>query len=242
MARILIVDDSLIMRRNLTMILKEAGHTIVGEASNGQQAYLQYRRQKPDIVTMDITMPNVDGIDALKHIMEEDPSARVIMISALDQKAKVYTALRNGAKHYIIKPLTAEKITSVIDSVLAQQTDEKAVIQKEEKAVQAFDIKNEEGTFTVRVNRDLDYQDVLVLMSAIQGFLYLDNVSLIFEFDRYGVGDEEALSKFDAILNKIRSVEGEFKIKAKNPEFMNRLTVKDTSLEKSFDAGEFVLE
>lgn len=242
MANILIVDDSLIMRRNLSSILKEAGHTIVGEASNGQQAYLLYRRFRPDIVTMDITMPNVDGIDALKHIVTEDPSAKVVMISALDQKSKVYTALRNGAKHYIIKPLTAEKIISVIDSVLEQESDELARIETETSVEEPFKIDSQPEGYVVKIKRNLSYQDTIVMMGAINGFLYLSNVHIIFDFDRFEVSGEEGLTKFDAILNKIRSADGTFIIRAKKPEFTNRLTHKDNALGKVFDAGEFVLE
>lgn len=241
MARVLIVDDSIIMRRNLTAILKEVGHTIVSEAGNGQQAYLQYRIHKPDIVTMDITMPNMDGIDALKQILEEDPKAKVIMISALDQKSKVYTALRIGAKHYIIKPLTAEKITSVIDSVLEEEIKEVEVVN-EVSDESAFDIKNDEGEFIVTCNRNLNYSDVIVLMGAIQGFLYLDNPTITFDFGPFEALGEEGLTKLEAILNKIRSVDGSFKIKAKNPTFVSRLLNKDTNLKKSFETGEFLLE
>lgn len=242
MARILIVDDSIIMRRNLTSILKEVGHTIVGEAGNGTQAYLQYRMHKPDIVTMDITMPNMDGLDALKQILEDDPAAKVIMISALDQKSKVYTALRSGAMHYIIKPLTAEKITSVIDSVLIKEPKKEQTIQNQEPDAAAFDIENIEGEFVVTVNRDLYVQDVLVLMGAIQGFLYLDDPSICFKFDKYDAVDEESLTKFDAIINKIRSSNGYFEIHAKNPSFITRLSNKDARLKKSFMANEFILK
>lgn len=242
MARILIVDDSIIMRRNLTAILKEVGHTIVSEAANGRQAYLQYRIHKPDIVTMDITMPNMDGIDALKQILEDDPTARVIMISALDQKSKVYTALRNGAKHYIIKPLTAEKITSVIDSVLLKETDTRSMIKKQETEKQAFDIMNDEGEFVININRNLTISDALVLVGAVNGFLYLDDPKLVFNFDKFDVEGEEGLTKFEAILNKIRSVNGHFRILAKNPNFIKRLTNKDQHLKKSFESNEFILE
>lgn len=240
MATVLIVDDSLIMRRNLSTILKEAGHTVVGEAVNGQQAYLLYRRLRPDLVTMDITMPNVDGIDALKKILESHPEAKVIMISALDQKAKIYTAIRNGAKHYIIKPLTAEKIVSVIDKVL--ESPEKEVIIKEQADQPPFEINNEAGSFEVNISRDLEFKDVIVLDHAIQGFLYIKDVQINFDFDIYELAGEEALTKFEAMLNKIRMANGKFKIIVKKPDFSVRLMLKDGELKKAFDAGEYVLE
>ncbi len=118
MARILVVDDSSIMRRNLSAILKKAGHTIIAEAANGELGYKEYEKHKPDLVTMDITMPVMDGIAAVKKIIQIDPEASIIMISALDQKFMVLSAIQCGAKHYIIKPFTPEKVIHVVDEVL----------------------------------------------------------------------------------------------------------------------------
>ncbi|MGE5676536.1 MAG: response regulator [Pseudomonadota bacterium] len=118
MAKVLVVDDSSIMRRNLSAILENAGHTIVGEAANGETGVMEYKLRRPDLVTMDITMPLLDGINAVKQIIEFDPDAQVIMISSLDQKRMVLTALKNGARHYIIKPFTPEKVLDVITEVL----------------------------------------------------------------------------------------------------------------------------
>ncbi|HEX3010900.1 MAG TPA: response regulator [Syntrophomonadaceae bacterium] len=118
MANILIADDSTITRRGLSLILTEAGHTIAGQATTGKQAYLLYQQLKPDLVTMDITMPGMDGVEALRTILKMDPSAKIIMISALDQRKMVLEALENGASHYIIKPFKEEKVLEIIDAVL----------------------------------------------------------------------------------------------------------------------------
>lgn len=118
MAKILIVDDSSIARRNLATILADAGHTIVAEALNGEIAYIEYERYLPDLVTMDITMPTLDGIGAVKKIMNSFPDANIIMVSALDQKNMILLAIQSGAKHYIIKPFTGDKILKVVNEVL----------------------------------------------------------------------------------------------------------------------------
>jgi two-component system chemotaxis response regulator CheY len=118
LARILIVDDSAIMRRNLSAILIDKGHEIVGEATNGMHAFNEYEACRPDLITMDVTMPIVDGIQAVKNIMFRFPEAKIIMISTLNQKDHVFTALKHGAKHYIIKPFTPEKVIEVVDIVL----------------------------------------------------------------------------------------------------------------------------
>lgn len=118
MANILIVDDSTVMRRGLDLILTRVGHKIVGQATNGDQAYKLYCQLRPDLVTMDITMPGMDGIEALQKILKTDPAAKIIMISALDQKRMVLEAIEAGAKHYLVKPFTPEKVLATVREVL----------------------------------------------------------------------------------------------------------------------------
>ncbi|RNC29386.1 MAG: Chemotaxis protein CheY [Candidatus Dichloromethanomonas elyunquensis] len=118
MAKILIVDDSLIVRMNLRKILTESGHEVVAEASNGEEACQKYAETKPELVTLDITMPKMDGIEALSTICQEDKKANVIMISALGQEAKILEALDKGAKQYIIKPFKNHEVLEKIDTVL----------------------------------------------------------------------------------------------------------------------------
>lgn len=139
LARVLVVDDSSIMRRNLSAILTRAGHTIVAEAANGELGVKEYEKHKPDLVTMDITMPVLDGIGAVKKIIALDSDALIIMISALDQKFMVLTAIQNGARHYIIKPFSAEKVIDVVNEVLKSQ---KSKPVKDQEAVP----KNQPGS------------------------------------------------------------------------------------------------
>ncbi|MBN1971857.1 MAG: response regulator [Candidatus Delongbacteria bacterium] len=118
MAKILVVDDSLVMKRKLKMVLAKAGHRVVAFASNGIFALKEYEKHQPDIVTMDITMPSMNGIDAVKRILSSYPKARIIMVSALNQQNLIFSAIEAGAKHYIVKPIREEKILEVIDQVL----------------------------------------------------------------------------------------------------------------------------
>ena len=119
MARILVVDDAAFMRMLLKKILTQAGHQIVGEASNGREAVEKYKQLKPDLVTMDIVMPEMDGITAVKEIMKIDPNAKIIMITAVGQEAKVMEALKSGAKGYIVKPFQAPKVIEEVNRVLS---------------------------------------------------------------------------------------------------------------------------
>lgn len=120
MAKIMIVDDSDIMRISIRNILSNAGHEIVTEAKTGNQAILAYKIYRPDIVTMDINMPGINGIIVLREILNEFPNAKIIMITALDQRLTVYEALKNGAVNYILKPIEADKVLTVVKDVLNQ--------------------------------------------------------------------------------------------------------------------------
>jgi two-component system chemotaxis response regulator CheY len=118
MARVLITDDAAFMRMMIRNILSQNGHDVVGEASNGAEAIEQYGALKPDVCTMDITMPEKDGIAALKDILAADPAARVVMCSALGQEAKVIESIRSGAKDFIVKPFQQDRVLSAIEKAL----------------------------------------------------------------------------------------------------------------------------
>jgi two-component system chemotaxis response regulator CheY len=118
MANILIVDDSRPSRRMLRGVLETAGHVVVGEAADGAEGVDQYLALKPDLVTMDVTMPTMDGLEALEKIMEADSSAKVIMLSALGQSKKISKAVRLGATEYIVKPYEADQLIAAIQKVL----------------------------------------------------------------------------------------------------------------------------
>ncbi|MCH5252856.1 MAG: response regulator [Lachnospiraceae bacterium] len=117
MAKVLIVDDSRTSRRMLKNILTENGHEVVGEAENGQIGYEKYIELSPDIVTLDITMPVLDGLDALEKIMDFDSEAAVIMVTAAGQKEKMVEAIRRGAMEFIQKPFEPEQILSIISNM-----------------------------------------------------------------------------------------------------------------------------
>lgn len=118
--RVLIVDDAIFMRKSLSLILKKTGFEIVGEADNGINGVLKYAELKPDLVTMDITMPFMDGITALKEIKKIDTNAKVIMVSAMGQEAYVREAIVAGAKSFIVKPFKENHVIKVLESISSQ--------------------------------------------------------------------------------------------------------------------------
>lgn len=118
MASVLIVDDAAFMRTMMKEILTKNGYEIVGEAENGNEAVEKYKQLSPDVVTMDITMPDKDGIQALKEIKEANKDAKVIMCSAMGQKTMVIEAIQFGAKDFIIKPFQEERVIESIRKVV----------------------------------------------------------------------------------------------------------------------------
>lgn len=117
MARVLVVDDAKFMRVTLKNLLEEAGHEVIGEAANGVEAVEKYQELSPDVVTMDITMPEMDGIEAIKRILGEDPQAKIIVVSAMGQKAMVVEAIQAGAKDFVVKPIKADKMKDAIQKL-----------------------------------------------------------------------------------------------------------------------------
>lgn len=120
---VLIVDDALFMRSMIRDILLGTGRfQIVGEASNGREAVQKYEELKPEVVTMDIVMPELDGIEATREILRKDPAATIIMCSALGQEALVIESMNAGAMDFIVKPFTPEKVLRAVDALAGRAT------------------------------------------------------------------------------------------------------------------------
>jgi two-component system, chemotaxis family, chemotaxis protein CheY len=118
LATVLITDDSMIMRMQLRKIVTELGHEVIGEAENGLVAIQKYKILKPQLVTMDITMPELGGIEAVKEIMKFDPNAKVLMCSAMGQQFLILDAIQAGAKDFIVKPFDATRVKQSLLSLL----------------------------------------------------------------------------------------------------------------------------
>jgi two-component system chemotaxis response regulator CheY len=119
MARVLVVDDAAFMRKVVSDALSKGGHEVIGEASNGVEAIARYQELQPELMTLDITMPEMDGLAALKEIMAMDPRARIIMCSALGQESKVLEAIKSGAKDFVVKPFKVERVLDAVGKAMA---------------------------------------------------------------------------------------------------------------------------
>lgn len=121
MATVLIVDDSRTSRKILRGCLEEEGHTIIGEAVNGEEGVILYKEKRPDLVTMDITMPKMDGIEALRLIRKENENAKVVMITAAGQQEKIKSAIKYGAADFFAKPFEPEAVKEIISRLLKEE-------------------------------------------------------------------------------------------------------------------------
>lgn len=120
MAKILLVDDAAFMRMMVKNTLNENGYSDTVEASDGAEAVAKYAEIHPDLVIMDITMPNMDGLQALREIRKSDPNASVVMCSAMGQEAMVIEAIKSGAKDFIVKPFKPDRIIKTVSSIVGQ--------------------------------------------------------------------------------------------------------------------------
>ena len=120
MAKIMMVDDAAFMRKVIKDALSKAGYTDLHEAVDGADAFEKYKELKPDLVLMDITMPNMDGLEALKAIRAADANANVVMCSAMGQETMVIDAIRSGAKDFIVKPFKPERVLKTVTSIVGE--------------------------------------------------------------------------------------------------------------------------
>lgn len=117
--RVLIVDDAAFMRMMIKDILHKNGYEVVGEAENGRRAVELYQELRPDVVTMDITMPEMDGIAAVKEIKALDPGARIVMCSAMGQQMMVMEAIQSGARDFVVKPFQQDRVLQALEKALS---------------------------------------------------------------------------------------------------------------------------
>ena len=131
---VLVVDDVPAVRKTISDILTTAGYKVVGEAGDGAQALEVFTKTKPSVVTLDIVMPNVSGMDALKKIMKQDRDAKVIILSAMGQEHLVQEAIHLGAKDYMLKPFVAQELIRAIERVMSDSSDLSARMDSKAKS------------------------------------------------------------------------------------------------------------
>lgn len=248
MARILIVDDSSIARRNLSNILTDAGHTVVAEAPNGELAFKEYERHQPDIVTMDISMPMLDGIGAVKKIIKKYPDANIVMISALDQKHMVLSAIQCGAKHYIIKPFTAAKVLSVIDEVLLlsekafsdassaaskpceNMDNANSAMEDVDSDVLPFKVENKAGELLITLRKNIPADSFNSLDMIVQGFLFINPLKIHLDLQDADHIEDNVINRIVDLAKLAESYGAPFKLSAAKAEILEYIKSKNNYL------------
>lgn len=217
MSRILVVDDSAIARRNLRTILTKAGHTIVSEAENGMQGYREYAMHQPDLVTMDITMPVMDGVAAVQKIVGDYPDAKIIVISAIDQKPMVMKAVAAGAKHYILKPFQPEKVIAAVNLALGNTPGKvQAAVGFPSRADSAvpvedtepFRIENRNGAFVVMISQYFVSDHMPVLVSKTNPLLEAKPLRMIFDFGNIELRDSALVPRLAQLITSVKDAGG----------------------------------
>lgn len=239
MAKILIVDDSAVARKSLREIITSLGHIVVGEAGNGAQAFVEYTRYKPDLVTMDLTMQGMNGAEATSKIIATFPNARIVVISAIEERRVVLDALERGARHFIIKPITTEKVSTVIKNVLHQEFDLKKHLQLVQK------LKGTDGLLqtvsTYQPAYEIRVEDKLILVKITDKLTKTSCQSLVIEFAEYLNGTPRVLFDFgiterldDAVfieinnlINHIEANSGLVKAVSRSQSFVDFLAQSD---------------
>ena len=248
MKRILIVDDSAIMRKNLRAILSKAGYDVVAEAVNGLEAFQSYEKYKPDLVTMDVTMPVMDGIQAVKKIITQYPEAKIVVISAFDQRTMLFEAMENGAKHYIIKPITAEKLLTVIAQILeepaapaqAEQATAAPAVSEPQSQVQSqppqeeapvkLAIENLNGTFHIDMQGQSGARHLDALQGAVQGLLFIKPLSLVFRFGEHDAFTEDGYARLAEIIETVQRAGGSVGLETANEPLLNALSARQITV------------
>ncbi|MFC1555357.1 response regulator [candidate division KSB1 bacterium] len=238
MAKVLVVDDSVIMRKNLIALIEKAGYEIAGEASNGNEAYDRYVKLMPELVTMDITMPEMDGIGAVEKIINEYPDAKIIMVSALGQKDMVLKAIKNGALNFIVKPVRLDVIKKVLNEVYPLELDDRDTVTLSQdsiaeddadtsadtgkKEASGFDIQNQEGTFIIKLTGNLDDSDLKGLNNAVAGLLYVKPLKVFFDLENSGDLDEKNIKSVNSIVNQIKKAEGTLNVSPNGAKYIKQ--------------------
>ncbi len=223
MAKVLVVDDSRTMRLIMRKLLGELGHEVVAEAANGQEAIAAYETHTPDLVTMDITMPVMDGITAVRMIVKRHPDAKIIMVSAYGHAKMVMQAMSMGAKHFLIKPITAERASKVIAEVLSGTDSSGADIDTLRSA--SFAVEEQDDNFVIRVQADLDLPGVTAFQRALEDLNVLESPRIVLQFPDKVNYPGTIIDRIHATLKKLQRSGANVSIQTADTALKTRLQV-----------------
>ncbi|MDR3564734.1 MAG: response regulator [Negativicutes bacterium] len=240
-ARILIVDDSSVARKSLRGIVTSLGHSVVAEAENGSQAFVEYIKHKPDVVTMDLTMQGMSGAEATSKIISTFPEARIIVISAIEERRVVIDALERGARHFIIKPITQEKVASIVNNVLQQNFDHQkhmelvwklkgaddpdSLIRGNTEYMPPYQICLDNKLILVNINPTLSLTSCQSLIIELEEYL-TGAPRVLFDFGTTARLDGLVLAEIDKLITNIENNSGMVKTVSRSQAFIDLITLE----------------
>ncbi|MBF0101529.1 MAG: response regulator [Desulfobacterales bacterium] len=221
MIGVLIVDDSRPMRMKLKKMIEQSGYEVVAEAENGLAAFVAYEKYRPDIVTMDITMPVMDGITAVKKIIKKFPEATIIMTTSHGEKSMVFEAVQNGAKHYLIKPVTPEKIVEVFDKVLGVNKNKTS--DSENTDTEPFLIERIQSFFCIQIRNSFKSKHLTKFTVDMEKLMLEIDLTVILDVSDIGPDTLTPLKNICDIMINIVEANGHVSIYAPNEDLRNTI-------------------
>lgn len=222
MAKILVVDDASVMIRTMRLILKQAGHEVVAEANDGVEALKYYDLYKPELVTMDLEMPQMDGLAAIKALIERNPNVKIVVISGAAHKNNIIKAVRLGASHFIVKPIVAEKVVGIIDTVLkvsltqekklemAEKLEKVLAVEPESVLHRSFHIENRDNRYiAVTLRAPTESKELFFLERAVRTLLRDGHKNFLWEFTEALCFDDIRVEQLSQILAMITQSGGQ---------------------------------
>ncbi len=217
MATVLIVDDARVMRHKLRKMIEAVGHSIVAEASNGLDAFTVYKQYVPDLVTMDVSMPTMDGIQAVEKIIKTYPDARIIMTTSHKEKSTVLKAIKAGAKHYIVKPVRIQKIQEVFNQVFPEDKEIRII-----KEPEPFEIDHRDEVFFVTIYYNFREQHIDSIVNSVEPLLEELELKIVFDLSNVEVMSQENINGLGGLMVRIVEANGDLVI------FTNSEKLKDS--------------
>lgn len=247
-ARVLIVDDSAVARQSLRDIVAGLGHVVVGEAASGVQAFVEYTKLKPDVVTMDLTMQGMGGAEAISKIIAADPEARIIVISATEVRQGIIDALERGARHFIVKPIRQEKVAAVLKNILQPGFDRKKHLECVQKLKESensrsliscdankcappYAISTQDNSLVhVFINQSITLTSCQTLFRELNEHLE-GRPRVLLDFGTMSRLDQELLLKINELIDTIENNAGTVRAVSSNQRFVD--TIAKTQIENT---------
>lgn len=215
MLNVLIVDDSNFMRKNLGQMFSSLGYNVIAEAGNGLEAIDAYKEHKPDLVTMDITMPKMEGVASVRKIIESFPHAKIIMISAQKDKDVVKEAIMAGASNYLVKPVRTENLVKVLEKIFPAATPVKTISDDLFKDI-SFHIEIKDNKFFATIHKNAVGHPITLFAEAVKGLQFVTPLDICIDYQETANLPKEIREMIVNSVKRINEAGGTVKLISNN--------------------------